>query len=112
MRRREPDRPAASSAPVPLWVRNLGAGLRHVNGRSLMDSITTDNLSRDRALLREAKARWCAENGCHRQGKPCREVYGHVPEDCRKAGGPAGEGEGRGMAEVREQLTEVDRGMA
>lgn len=84
-----------TSVPAPLWVRNMNAGFRHVNGRSLADAITTDDLSRDLRRWREAKARWCAKNGCHRQGtKTCREVFGTVPEACQKAGGPAEQGEG------------------
>lgn len=89
MRRREPPQPAVTKVPAPAWVRALGAGIVHITG-----SLTTDDLCRDRALLEAARARWCAENGCYRQTKTCREAFGEVPQRCREAGGPAEQGEG------------------
>lgn len=84
-RERPSERPAATKVPVPAWVRGLGAGIAHVTG-----SLTTYDLARDRALLEAARARWCAENGCHRAGKSCREVFnGRIPRECEAAGGPA-----------------------
>ncbi|MFY1582876.1 hypothetical protein ACN267_32150 [Micromonospora sp. WMMD734] len=67
-------------------MRNLGVGLRHVAGRAPDDPVTTDDLGRDLEALRAARAVWCAENGCYRIGKTCREAYGVMPQRCQGEG--------------------------
>lgn len=86
MRRREPPKPARPGGEVPLWVRQLNYGLMHVTGRPLSTPV---NLGEVMPRLRAARAQWCAENGCYRAEKSCREAFGGVPEACRAAGGPA-----------------------
>lgn len=89
-RRRDPGvkRPERAAGEVPRWVRSTVYGLRHVAEQAGQEP----DLMRHLGPLREARARWCAENGCHRVGKTCREVFGgRIPQTCAAAGGPAGE---------------------
>lgn len=76
MKRREKVRPDQARVVPPAWVRHLRVGLLRVAGLPESSPVTVPVLLSNRGRLDEMRRAWCRENGCHRQGRTCVEVYG------------------------------------